>query len=143
MAQRTVDGTSGAAAWEIRASATKQAIVRELGVALAAATASTFGIGRPAAIGVTPTTPVEFQDMIGGPVAGAMGALAWGTGPTLPAAFLRRIALPATVGASYVFDFTDDDERGALVIPIGGSIVLWNLAANALADVWAVLEEST
>ena len=60
LAARTSSGTSAAAAWEIRTSANVRARIMELGVFLAAATASTYGLGRPAAIGVTPTSPVDF-----------------------------------------------------------------------------------
>lgn len=136
LAQRTVDGTSGAAAWEIRAGASGCSVHR-IGLSLAAATASIFGLGRPAAIGITPTTPVTFgASRPVEAVSVATGAMAWGTGPTVPAAFLRRISLPATVGAGIVWEFD-----GTLVIPASGSLVLWNLAANAVADVWADIQK--
>lgn len=135
--RRTTDGSSGAAALEIIAGA-KPAYVREITVSLAAATASVFGIGRPAAIGVTPTAPVTVLDEAGGDAneAHVTTAVAWGTGPTVPAQFFRRVGLPAAVGNSHTFSF---EPRG-LTIPAGGSLVVWNLAANALADVTVVVD---
>ncbi len=137
---RTIDGTTGAAAWEIITGATPgRAKLVELGFFLAAATASVIGLGRPAAIGITPTTPVDFlpedpNDVIASGV--IQSALAWGTGPTIPAAFLRRIALPATIGTGVIWQF----EPKGIVIPISSSIILWNLSTASVLDAYAVLE---
>lgn len=137
-AQRTSSGSSGAAGWEIRNGATTKAKVMEVGLSLVAATASVIGLGRPAAIGITPTSPVTFLDEgDGGAPAGLLThAIAWGTGPTVPAAFLRRVSLPATIGAGVIWQFPE-----GLGLPISGSIVLWNLAANSVLDVWAYLKQ--
>jgi hypothetical protein len=136
---RTVSGTDAAAAWEIRAAATPGRLkLMELGFFLAAATASVFGLGRPAAIGDTPTTPVDFlQEDPANVLAAnvALSALAWGTGPTVPVPFLRRIALPAVVGTGVIWTFPE-----GLVIPVSDSIVLWNLGTNSVVDAYAVLD---
>ena len=90
---RTSGVTSATAAWEIRTSANVRARVLEIGIFLGAATASTYGLGRPQAIGQTPTTPVDFQpeDFADPTVVGQVqSALAWTTGPTVPTNFLRR-----------------------------------------------------
>lgn len=136
---RTSGATTGTAAWEIRTSANVRARLMELGVFLAAATASTYGLGRPAAIGVTPTTPVDFpgEDFADPTVAGQVqSALAWATGPTAPANFLRRISLPATIGTGIIWTWAK-----GLVIPVSSSIVLWNLATNGVVDAYAVIDE--
>ena len=136
---RTVDGSNTAAAWELRTGATPGRVrVVELGFFLAAATATTIGLGRPAAIGVTPTAPVDFlpedpSDVLATGV--VQSSLAWGTGPTVPTAFLRRIALPATIGTGVIWTFPE-----GLIIPVSSSLVLWNLAANSLLDAYAVIE---
>ena len=136
---RTSSGTAAAAAWEIRAAATPGRLrIIELGIFLAAATSSVFGIGRPAAIGVTPTTPVNFlqEDPANVLADGvALSALAWGTGPTAPTDFLRRITLPGTVGAGVIWTFPE-----GIVIPVSGSIVLWNIGTNAVVDAYAILD---
>jgi hypothetical protein len=136
---RTSDGTSGAAAWEIITGATPgRARVLELGFFLAAATATTIGLGRPQAVGITPTSPVDFlaedpNDVLASGV--VQSAVAWGTGPTIPTAFLRRIALPATVGTGVIWTFPE-----GLVIPVSSSLILWNLASNSVLDAYAVID---
>jgi hypothetical protein len=136
---RTSSGTNATAAWEIRAAATPGRLkIMELGFFLAAATASTYGLGRPAAIGDTPTTPVDLlvEDPANVFAANvALSALAWGTGPTVPTAFLRRISLPATVGTGVIWTWPT-----GLVLAVSTSIVLWNLSTNGVVDAYAVVE---
>jgi len=134
---RTADGTDAAAAWEIRTGATPGRVkVHEIGFFLAAATATTIGLGRPQAIGITPTSPVNFlptdpNDVVASGV--VQSAVAWGTGPTVPTAFLRRISFPATAGTGVIWQFED------LVIPVSYSIILWNLATNSVLDAYAIV----
>jgi len=135
---RTSSGVNAEPSWEIRTGATPgRARLLEIGIFLAAATASTIGLGRPQAIGLTPTSPVNFlpedpNDVIADGV--IQSALAWATGPTIPTAFLRRISLPATVGTGVIWTFPT-----GIVIPVSSSIILWNLATNAVVDAYAVL----
>lgn len=139
LAVRTSNVTTANACWEIITGATPgRAKIYEIGITLAAATASTFGLGRPAAKGVTPTSPVNFQvedpnDILASGV--VQSALAWGTDPTIPANFFRRMSLPATVGVGVIWSFPK-----GLVIPVSSSIVIWNLSAVAVADMYAVVE---
>jgi hypothetical protein len=135
----TTGVTSATAAWELRTSANVRARIMEIGFFLNAATASTIGLGRPGAIGVTPTSPVDFlaEDNADVVVSGLVqSALAWGTGPTVPTNFLRRISLPATVGVGVIWTFPK-----GLVIPASGSIVLWNLATGSALNAYAVVDE--
>ena len=138
LARRTTGVTSGTAGHELRSGANDRVAVLEVGVFLGAATASTYGIGRPAAIGVTPTSPVTLlpEDPANGTTAVSQSALAWATGPTAPTDFFRRIGLPATVGTGVIWTFP----RG-LVIAISSSLVLWNLATNGVVDVYHVVDE--
>lgn len=120
--------TTGAACAEIRTDANTRARIREISLFLGIATASLYGIGRPAARGITPTTPVDFlsYDPNDVPVSGFLqSAVAWGTGPTIPASFLRRIGLPGAVGAGVIFTFED------LILPVSSSLVIWNFTTNA------------
>jgi hypothetical protein len=48
---------------------------------------------------------------------------------------MRRISLPATVGTGVIWTFSD-----GLVIPVSGSIVLWNLGTNGVVDAYAVVD---
>lgn len=129
LARRAVLTTTGAANEEVRTAATDKPYVMEIGIFLAAATASTYGIGRPAAIGVTPTTPVTvLAEDPADPAGTVVTALAWGTPPTAPVDFFRRISLPTTIGAGVIWSFP----RG-LRIAVSSSIVFWNLATNSAA----------
>jgi hypothetical protein len=138
LGSRTTNVTTANACWELRSTATDRLFVREIGITLAAATASAFGLGRPAAIGVTPTSPVTVQAMDpGNPAGTGQVALAWGTGPTIPAQFIRRIGLPNTIGAGVIWTFTEP----GLVVPVSSSLILWNLSATGVSDVYVELDE--
>lgn len=137
LSQRTTSGTAASAAWEIKAAATgTRPKIFEIGITINAATASVFGLGRPAAVGVTPTSPVTFLGEDNADTSLTTAALAWGTGPTVPVNFFRRISLPAVVGAGVIWTFP----RG-LVLPLGGGLVLWNIGTDSVADVYAVIDE--
>lgn len=121
---------SGAAAAEIIAGSSVPFSVTEISIFLNAATSSTFGIGVPAAIGVTPSNTLFLKSnpTITYTVVTNM-ALSWGTGPTVPANFQKRIVMPATIGSGIIWTWP----YGDFVIPVSKSIVVWNLAANAAA----------
>lgn len=132
-------GTANAtAACELRTTSTDRVSVREVGLTLAAATASIIGLGRPAAIGVTPTTPVTLlaQDPADA-AATSTSALAWGTGPTVPTNFLRRVATSGTIGVGIIWTFGPRE----LVIAVSSSLVIWNLQLNSALNVYWVVEE--
>jgi hypothetical protein len=108
---------------------------------MGAATASTFGLGRPAAIGVTPTSPVLGQaDDPADVVAVGATAVAWGTAPTTPTSsiYLRRIGLPAAIGSGFIWTWP---EGPGLVIPVAASLAIYNLATNGVADIYVIWEE--
>jgi hypothetical protein len=134
----TTSGTTGAATWEIRTTSTDRAALLELGFFLSAATASTFGFGKPAAIGVGPTSPVTLvAEDASSPAGTTTSALAWGTtAPTAPTNFNRRIGLPATIGVGMIWTFP----RG-YIIAISSSCVLWNLATNSVVNAYVVEDE--
>lgn len=136
---RTTNGTNAEAAVEIITGATPgRAKLLEIGIFAAAATAATFGLGIPQAVGVTPAGLVDFEpedpnDVLASGVLRA--ALSWGTSPTIPAKFYRRIALPATIGTGVIWTFPK-----GLTLPVSNSLVVWNGAANPVADIYAVFE---
>jgi hypothetical protein len=105
---------------------------------MAAATASTFGLGRPAAIGVTPTSPVTLlSDDPNDAASGVQTALAWsGSAPTAPTNFFERFQLPATVGAGIIVTFPK-----GIIIPVSSSLVIWNISATGVADINVRVEE--
>ncbi len=138
LSQRTTATSSASASWEIRTTSANKPKAMEIGISQNAATAGVYGLGRPAAIGVTPTTPVTFLDEAdgGGPAGNTTAAVAWGTGPTVPTNFFRRLTCPATIGAGVIWTFP----RG-LGIPVSASIIIWIIATAPVCDVWAVLDE--
>lgn len=137
----TAAAAAAAAYCELRAPAAIPVSVLEIGFFAQAATASSVGIGRPAAIGITPTSPITVLSTAkaSGVTGGSQTAIAWATAPTAPANFFRRVTTPANIGAGGVFQW----RAGDLVIPAGGSLVLWNFggaAGSALSAYFAVDE---
>lgn len=130
-------GTTAAAAMDLKAASTNTPSIMEIGLNLGAATASTYGLGRSSNV-PTQTAPVLVQAEDPSKPAGLSGcAVAWSVAPTVPAQFLRRIALPATVGAGVIWTFP----RG-LVLAVSASMLLWNLATNAAsANAWWIVDE--
>lgn len=133
--RRTSDGTAATAALEIISGTNKGSWLRRLSITLVAATTSVYGLGRPAVKGVTPTTPVT--SLLATPGEGAPSittAVAWGTGPTVPAQFFRRASFAAVIGELIVWDIN-------IYIASGTTLVLWNIGSNSLADVYVVTVE--
>lgn len=138
LSQRTTATAAASASWEIRSASTNKPKVMEVGISQVTAVGGEYGLGRPGAIGVTPTTPQNFQDEQdgGGPAALTTAAIAWGTGPTVPTNFFRRVFCTAAIGAGIIWTFP----RG-LGIPISNSIIIWILTLAPVCDVWAVIDE--
>lgn len=134
---QTTVTTTGAAAMDLKASASIAPRIMEVGINLAAATASTYGFGRS---GNTPTqtTPVLLQaENPNDPAMGSGCAVAWSVAPTVPTQFFRRISLPGTIGTGIIWTFP----RG-LILAVSASMLVWNLATNSAAtNVWWVADE--
>lgn len=108
----------------------------EIGVFSATAVACEVGIGRPAAIAVTPATPIgpvasgqSFDNVMG--AGAALVDTTWGTAPTVPAIPWRRYPIPATIGAGIVWQFP-----GGIVVPAAGALVIWQYSALAVTLDW-------
>jgi len=137
IARRTTNVTSGQSAHTIYTAAADRGALLEAGVFMAAATASTYSLGRPAVAGTTPTSPVLLQaEDPGSPASTVYSALAWSTSPTSPTYDLRRISLPATIGTGVIWTFP----RG-MIIAISSNFVLQNLATNGVVDSYFVVDE--
>lgn len=136
---RTSGVSSGSAGFEIIAPPVGGCFLLSMRISLAAATASTFGLGRPAAKGVTPTTPAKVLNPGGSDanVLDTLTALAWGTPPTTPGAFYRRVTMPAVIGSDVVWTFS----AAGIYIPPGETLVVWNLAANGVSDIEIEIKE--
>jgi len=139
-ADRTTNGTINQAALEIIAGA-RGCYLRALSLTLNAATASVFGIGRPAAAGITPTTPAALQSQgVAGDVSMARIALAWGTSPTAPTYYHGRVSLAAAVGAAWTWP-SNAGQIQKIWIPPTTTLVLFNITATSVADVSIEIEE--
>jgi hypothetical protein len=134
LGQLATDGTATTGVpWSIITGATPgRARILEIGLFLSTVGTSpnTIGLGRPAANGVTPTTPVDFQveDPADVLATGVLQAcLAWGTKPTAPTQYFRRIGLPATVGTGVIWTFPK-----GIVMAVSSNLVLYNASGNAV-----------
>jgi len=100
-------------------------------------TASSYGIGRPAAQGVTPGTTSTFQrDDSADPACVTTASLTWATPPTAPTNFHRRWNSAATVGVGIIFTFP----RG-LTVPVSASLTVHNITATVALDVNCAIDE--
>jgi hypothetical protein len=137
IALRTSNVTISNANWELRTTAGVVARVLELSLVQVTGTASSFGIGRPAAQGVTPGTTSTFQrDNSGDPACVTTASLTWGTSPTAPTNYHRRWNSAATVGVGMIFTFP----RG-LVVPVSASLVVFNVTASVALDLNCAIDE--
>ena len=134
----TISTTNGTAALELFTCPTCSCRVLEMSVLLLAATASTFGVGRPAAQGVKPAGTNFVQEGNTADLVGrTQAAVGWTTTPpTAPAAYMRQASIGGTIGNGIIWTFP----RG-LFVPISASIVLWNLATNSTAYVSICIDE--
>lgn len=132
--------TSGAAAHAIGeiipaalAAGKRPPEIREIGIFNVSGAAAEVGVGRPAAIGVTPATEVTVQalnsmDTIAG---NTVVAASWGTAPTAPSTFMDREPLQSVVGTGVIFPYQPNEFvlwSGAAI----STIVIWQISAVAV-----------
>lgn len=134
---RTSNVTNANAALEIIAGALGCRVFG-IKVCVASAVLTVLGVGRPAAAGVTPTTPAAFPCIDGDAsvVSASKIALAWGTSPTAPAKFFERVSTTAAIGFQRDFLFPQ-----GLWIPANGSLTLHNITGGAVLDVTVDIQE--
>ncbi len=135
---RTTVTTITAAAMGFKAGANEPIYIREVGIELGAATASVYGLGRAAngisgpTVQTSATTPVPMDGLYTAAPA-ARAAVTWSTAPTVPTGFMRRIVLPAQIGAGVVWPW----DPGVFRLNPGEELVLWNITANsAITEVY-------
>lgn len=131
-----VTKTTGAAAGPIITIATgsRRASVLELGIFAVTAVAGEVGIGRPANTPSGALTGTLVQAGDGADEAGTTTATtAWATTqPTAPTNPMRRIQLPAVIGAGIVWSWAP----GELMVPASAAataIVVWQFSSSAVA----------
>jgi hypothetical protein len=124
------------------APSTSRPDIREIGVFMSSTPASgpTIGLGRPAAVGSgTLTGSLGQATEPADPAATCTLVSSFGTSqPTAPSIFMRRLSLPASVGAGIIWTW----DRNMLAVAQSGNLVLWQLTALAVTyDVYWVWEE--
>jgi len=123
----SVTGVSNSALAWMRTTAGKDLRIWEVAVYQSGGTAATtdIGIGRPAAISVTPTTLTPQAEDPSAGAASCTGQVAATTKPTSPANFMRRFGIPSTIGAGVIWTFPY-----GLIVPTGpAEVVVWNIGA--------------
>jgi hypothetical protein len=107
--------------------------IREIGIFNVSGVAAEIGIGRPAAIGITPATLTTVQATHSADVLAGNTTIAatWGTAPTAPATFMRRAQLQAVAGAGVIFTWLPGEFTMWSAAAIG-TVVLWQISALAV-----------
>jgi len=139
IAVRTTNNTVSQCAVTLVSSATVRLNVLEHGLTQLFNNASTFGIGFPNTAGVTAAgTANGLAEDASGPSSATQAVLSWSTQPVwFPAAYHRRVNLPATIGSGIIWTFP----RG-MTVPVSNSMVLYNLTSTqSNCEVWYVWDE--
>ena len=137
IALRTSNVTINNANVELRTTAGVKCRVLEFSLIQLTGTASSYGFGRPNAVGVTPGTTSTFQrDDPADPACVTAASLTWGTSPTAPTNYHRRTNTAATVGVGIIWTFP----RG-LIVPVSSSLVCFNITATVALDVNFAIDE--
>jgi hypothetical protein len=137
IAVRSSTITINQASVEIRTTAGVIARLLECSIVQATGTAQSLGLGRPAALGVTPGTISTFQrDTASEPACVTTTALTWATSPTAPAIYHRRWNSAATIGVGIIWTFPR-----SLVVPVSASLVIFNITAAVANDINFAIDE--
>lgn len=134
VSDRSASPTAAARYAEIRTGSGQRMYIREIGISVAVAGAApTVGLIRVNALGVTPTSPKAGQaEDPAQPATSVTSAVAWATPPTLPGTpiYLRRVGLPATIGAGWVWTWNPGEE---LVVAVSSAIIIDLIALSSAA----------
>jgi hypothetical protein len=117
--------------------------VREIGIFNQSGVAAEVGIGRPAAIGITPGTLTTVQAMHAADTIAGNTTIAatWGTAPTAPTTFMRRAEIQGVVGAGVIFTWQPGEFTMWSASAIG-TVVLWQISALAVTyDIYVKVAE--
>lgn len=134
----TASGTNNTCAVELYTKSTDRVAILEIEWFGLSNTRVTWGLGRPAAVGLQPVAigPVLAVDPLA-PTGTLRAAVSWSsTAPTAPSTYLRRVTTQATIGSGGIMVFP----RG-LIVPVSSSLVLFNLDTNALCNVRILVDE--
>jgi hypothetical protein len=124
----TVAAASGAAYCTFHTGASRVARIRELGLSVNAATASSFGLIRPSNTPVASTSVLVLPEDPTDPAGTVNVDTAWSTAPTIGTVFLRKFTVPAVIGNGVIWTWNPGEE---LIINLSAYLVLWNFGAGA------------
>jgi len=134
---RTTNVTINQAPWQLLCTAGAKCRILELSFTQAAATASSYAFGRPAAAAVTPGTTLTFQrDDSADPACVTTVSSTYATSPTNPTVPHRRYNTAATIGVGIIFAFP----RG-ITVPLSGAFVMSNITASSVGDANIIIDE--
>lgn len=123
--------------------ANDRATIKEIGVFQSTAVASSIGLIRTLTLGTATTSNTVQPAHPGDPAGAAALTTAWSTAPTISGTpnYLRRIILPATIGAGVIWSFGYGDMIALNAATSG--LVLWNFggATSAALELYVTLEE--
>ena len=122
----TPAAAAGAAYAAIRCAAGDRARIRQIDVYTNAATASSVGLVRSASVGTATTSVLGQTWDPADTVAVTSVDTAWSAAPTAGSVFLKRYVAPAAAGNGVIWTFPS-----GLIVPVSGSILLWNYGASA------------
>jgi hypothetical protein len=140
-ALQKVSGAAAGTVVTLLSGAAARPDVREIGifVSSAPATGPTLGLGRPAAVGVTTSGAVLGQATdVNDPAATCSLVPTWTTAPTSPTIFMRRISLPASIGAGIIWTF---DRQDLNIGPSGNLVIYQTTAVATTYDIYVKWEE--
>ena len=125
---QSVAAAAGATYATLHTGANLKARIREIGMFVNAATASSIGIIRPSNSPAASTSILGVAEDSSDPASTVNLDTAWGTAPTVGTNYLRRITIPATIGNGVIWTFNPGEE---LVVPVSSFLVFWNFGGVA------------
>lgn len=124
---QSVAAATGATYATLHTGANIRCRIREIGMFVNAATASSVGIIRPSNTPVATTSVLGLAEDPGDPAATINLDTAWSTAPTIGTSYLRRITIPATIGNGVIWTFNPGEE---LVINVSSWLIFWNFGGS-------------
>lgn len=124
----SVGAAAGAAYLTLHTGANLRARIQEIGFFVAANTSSSIGLGRPANTPTATTSQLGQAEEPADPASTVNVDTAWGTAPTAPTVFMRKITVPNVTGNGVIWTWVPGSE---LIVPVSSWLVLWNFGAGA------------
>lgn len=124
----TVAAGAAAAYATFHTASTHRMRLRELGLFVNAATASSVGLIRPSNSPVATTSVLGLAQDPADPAATINVDTAWSTAPTVGTVYLRKALIPATIGNGIIWTWPPD---APLIVAVSSYLVLWNFGAGA------------